>query len=319
MAVANPVPIKASSVAGVKPAMSVGTRHELIWGLIFLSPWFIGFLAFQLLPILSTFGFSLTDYNPVQPDAVKFIGLDNYAKMLADPLTYNSLGVTVKFALIAVPIGLIVPLLFAVLVNSKGLVGANVFRTLFYMPYIIPVVAAVMVFQGVLNAQTGWINLAISFFGLEGPRWLSDPNWVLFALNLIGVWGAGNAMLIFLGALQGVPSELYEAAIVDGATPIRRFFSITLPMISPVIFYNVIIGVILSFQYFVVALLVGSRNGDPQGATLFYNLHLYRQGFVFNQMGFASALGSVLFIIVMVLTGLLFSFGQRFVYYAAES
>lgn len=318
MAVANP-PINASSVTVAKPATSVGTRREIIWGLVFLTPWFIGFLAFQLLPILSTFGFSLTDYNPVQPDAVKYIGMDNYARMLADPLTFQSLGVTIKFAIIAVPIGLIVPLLFAVLVNSKNLLGANVFRTLFYMPYIIPVVAAVMVFQGVLNAQTGWINLAISFFGLEGPRWLSDPNWVLFALNLIGVWGAGNAMLIFLGALQGVPSELYEAAIVDGATPIRRFFSITLPMISPVIFYNVIIGVILSFQYFVVALLVGSRNGDPQGATLFYNLHLYRQGFVFNEMGYASALGSVLFIIVMVLTGLLFAFGQRFVYYAAES
>src|SRR5512142_2516139 len=150
MAVANP-PIKASAVARAKPATSVGTRREITWGLIFLSPWFIGFLAFQLLPILSTFGFSLTDYNPVQPDAVKYIGMDNYARMLADPLTFQSLGVTIKFAIIAVPIGLIVPLLFAVLVNSKNLLGANVFRTLFYMPYIIPVVAAVMVFQGVLN------------------------------------------------------------------------------------------------------------------------------------------------------------------------
>jgi multiple sugar transport system permease protein len=292
--------------------------HEILWGLGFLSPWFIGLACFTLLPIVSTLYLSFTDYNLVQPDKMQFVGLKNYVRMFGDPQVFQSLGVTVKFALIAVPLGLIIPLIFAVLVNSKHLIGANVFRTLFFMPTIIPVVASVMVFQGILNAQSGWINLALhSLFGIEGPRWLNDEKWVLPALNLLGLWGVGNSMLILLAALQGVPTELYEAAIVDGANAVQRFFRITVPMISPVIFYNVTLGVILSFQYFVVALLIGGRNGDPNGATLFYNLHLYRTGFVFNEMGYASTLAWALFVIVMVLTVLLFTIGQRFVYYAS--
>jgi multiple sugar transport system permease protein len=292
--------------------------REISWGLGFLTPWFIGLACFTLLPIIATLYLSFTNYNMVQPDQIRFVGLSNYVRMFGDPLVLQSLGVTVKFALIAVPLGLIVPLLFAVLVNSKHLIAPNIFRTLFFMPTIIPVVASVMVFQGVLNAQSGWINLALqSLFGIEGPRWLNDEKWVLPALNLLGLWGVGNSMLILLAALQSVPTELYEAAIMDGANAVQRFFRITVPMISPVIFYNVTLGVILSFQYFVVALLIGGRNGDPNGATLFYNLHLYRTGFVFNEMGYASTLAWTLFVIVMVLTVLLFTIGQRFVYYAS--
>jgi multiple sugar transport system permease protein len=172
-----------------------------------------------------------------------------------------------------------------------------------------------MVFQGVLNAQSGWINLLLKVFGIDGPRWLSDPTWAVPALNLLGLWGVGNGMLILLAGLQGVPTELYEAAIIDGATGLQRFWRITIPMISPVIFYNVTLGVIGSFQYFVQALLIGGRNGDPQGATLFYNTHFYREAFVFNDMGYASVLALLLFVIVMVLTAVLFRVGQRAVYY----
>jgi len=174
-----------------------------------------------------------------------------------------------------------------------------------------------MVFQGVLNANTGWINVGLRWFGLEGPHWLSDPTWAVPALNLLGLWGVGNAMLILLASLQGVPTELFEAATIDGANGISRFFRITLPMISPVIFYNLTLGVIISFQYFVQALLIGGRNGDPQGATLFYNLHFYRQAFVFNDMGYASVLSLLMFISVMILTAIFFYFGQRAVYYAS--
>ncbi len=291
--------------------------REILWGLIFLSPWFIGLAGFTLLPIVSTLYFSFTDYNMVRPNETHLVGLANYARLFSDPQVGQSMLVTIRFAFIAVPLGLIVPLLFAVLVNSKHLIAANVYRTLFFMPTIIPVVAAVMVFQGVLNAQSGWINLALGSIGIEGPRWLNDPAWVLPALNLLGLWGVGNSMLILLAALQGVPTELYEAAIVDGANAVQRFFRITIPMISPVIFYNVTLGVIFAFQYFVVALLIGGRNGDPNGATLFFNLHLYRTGFVFNEMGYASTLAWVLFLIVMTLTVLLFTIGQRFVYYAS--
>ncbi len=295
-------------------------RQRLRWGIFFLMPWLIGFLAFQLLPILFTLFLSFTDYNATKeftPDNFKIVGLDNYTRLFSDPELFNSLGVTLRFTAIAVPLGLVVPLGFALLVNSKHLLAPNVFRTLFFMPTVIPVVAGVLVFQGVLNPQSGWINLLLNVFGIEGPRWLSDPNWALPALNLLGLWGVGNAMLIYLGALQSVPTELYEASTLDGANAFQRFVSITIPLISPVIFYNVTLGVITSFQYFVAALLIGGRNGDPQGATLFYNLHFYRQAFVFNDMGYASVLALFLFAIVMALTTFLFTFLQRGIYYAS--
>lgn len=294
-------------------------RQRARWGFFFMTPWFIGFLAFQLLPIVATIFLSFTDYSATKEFKIgnfNLVGLKNYVHLFNDPDLLRSLGVTVKFVIIAVPFGLIVPLLFAVLVNSKHLLAPNVFRTLYFLPTIIPVVAGVMVFQGVLNAQSGWINLALKAIGIEGPRWLTDPNWAGPALNVLSLWAVGNAMLILLASLQGVPTELYEAATIDGASGIQRFFRITIPMISPVIFYNVTLGVIGSFQYFVAALLIGGRNGDPQGATLFYNLHFYRQAFVFNDMGYGSVLALLMFVIIMVLTGLLFAFGQRAVYYA---
>jgi multiple sugar transport system permease protein len=306
-------------VAGAQPQASQLARQRAKWGWFFLSPWIIGFLAFQALPIVSTIFLSFTDYSATKefaPGNFNFVGFANYARLTTDPALLQSVGVTLKFALIAVPLGLVVPLLFAVLVNSKHLLAPNIFRTLFFLPTIIPVVAGVMVFQGVLNPKSGWINQSLALFGVEGPRWLSDPTWAVPALNLLGLWGVGNAMLIYLGALQSVPTELYEASTIDGANGVQRFFRITIPLISPIIFYNVTLGVIAAFQYFVAAMLIGGRNGDPQGATLFYNLHFYRQAFVFNDMGYASALALLLFVIVMVLTTILFSYGQRSVYYA---
>jgi multiple sugar transport system permease protein len=308
------------SVAGAQSRAEGLTlrKRRARWGLLFLAPWFIGFLAFQLLPIISTIFLSFTDYSATKEftfDNFHLVGLDNYARLFSDPILPQAMGVTIKFTLVAVPLGLIVPLLFAVLVNSRHLMAANVFRTLFYLPTIIPVVAGVMVFQGVLNAQSGWINLALKAIGIEGPRWLSDPAWAGFALNLLGVWAVGNGMLILLAGLQSVPTEILEAATIDGANGLQRFYRVTIPMISPVIFYNVTLGMIGSFQYFVQAMLIGGRNGDPQGATLFYNLHFYRQAFVFNDMGYASVLALLLFAIVMLLTAIMFRFGQQSVYY----
>ena len=312
-----------AGVTGSRPrrtAMPLA-RQRAMWGLLFLTPWFIGFIVFQLLPIVSTVFLSFTDYSATKEFAIgnfNMVGLDNYARLFKDPVLLQAMGVTLKFAAVAIPIGLIVPLGFAVLVNSKHLLGANLFRTLFFLPTIIPVVAGVMVFQGVLNAQSGWINLGLKTFGIDGPRWLSDPNWAGFALNILSVWAVGNGMLILLAGLQGVPTDIYEAATIDGANGVQRFFRVTIPMISPVIFYNVTLGLINSLQFFVAAMLIGGRNGDPQGATLFYNLHFYRQAFVFNDMGYASTLALLLFIIVMILTATMFAFGQRIVYYAGS-
>ena len=310
-----------SQRAGSQPKRRVSAleRGRIRWGLFFMTPWFIGFLAFQLLPIVSTIFLSFTDYSATKefaPGNFNMVGLSNYGRLFTDPQLLQSVGVTLKFVVIAVPLGLVVPLAFALLVNSKHLLAPNVFRTLYFLPSVIPIVAGVMVFQGVLNAQSGWINLALRSIGIEGPRWLSDPNWAVPALNLLSLWAVGNAMIILLAGLQAVPTELLEAATVDGANGVQRFFRITVPMISPIIFYNITLGVIGAFQYFVAAMLIGGRNGDPQGATLFYNLHFYRQAFVFNDMGYGSALALLMFIGVMILTGILFSVGQKAVYYA---
>jgi multiple sugar transport system permease protein len=300
--------------------ISAHTRRQWTWGLIFLLPWLIGFLAFQLLPILFTVFISFTDYAATSEfkwGNFNFVGLENYQRVLTDPVALPSMGVTLKFALIGIPLGLIVPLCVAVLVNSKHLIAPNLFRTLFYLPTVIPVVAGTIIFNGVLNAQSGWLNLTLRGLGIENPpRWFTDPVWAGFALNLLAVWALGNAMVILLAGLQSVPTELYEAATVDGAGPVTRFFYITIPMISPVIFYNVTIGVILAFQFFVPALLIGGTNGNPQGALMFFPMHFYREAFVYSHMGYAAVLAVIIFVVTMIATGLLFYFGQRLVYYA---
>ena len=300
--------------------VSALTRREWSWGYFFLLPWLIGLFAFQLGPILFTLFLSFTDYKGTSefaPGNFNFVGLENYAKLFSDPIALPSLGVTFKFALIGVPLGLLVPLGFALLVNSKHLLGTNLFRTLFFMPTMIPVVAGTIIFSGVLNSQSGWINLALKSLGVDDPpRWFSDPNWAVPALNLLGVWAVGNAMIILLASLQGVPTELYEAATMDGANAVQRFYNITIPLISPVIFYNVTLGVIGAFQYFVPALLIGGRNGNPQGSLLFFPLHFYRQAFVFSDMGYGSVLALVIFAVTMISTALLFFVGQKLVYYA---
>ncbi len=196
--------------------------------------------------------------------------------------------------------------------------ASSIFRTLFYLPSVIPIVAGTIIFGGVMNAQSGWLNLALKVLGItDPPRWFTDPTWAGFALNLLAIWAVGNAMIILLAGLQSVPTELYEAATMDGAGPITRFVYISLPMISPVIFYNLTIGVILAFQFFVPALLIGGTNGDPQGSLLFFPMVFYREAFVISHMGYASVLAMVIFVITLAATGLLFYFGQRLVYYAS--
>ncbi len=320
MATADVASARSAALSRPQGKPSALARYQRNWGLFFLLPWLIGFFAFQLTPIAFTIFLSFTDYKGTSefaPGNFNFVGLSNYARLLSDPLALPSMSVTLKFALIGIPLGLIVPLLFAVLVNSKHLIASNIFRTFFFLPTVIPIVAGTIIFGGVLNAQSGWINLALQALGVnEPPRWFTDPNWAVPALNLLAIWGVGNAMIILLAGLQGVPTELYEAAIVDGANAFQRFFNITVPMISPIIFYNLTLGVILAFQFFVPALLIGGQNGDPQGSLLFFPLHFYRQAFVFSQMGYASVLAVVIFVVTMLATGVLFFFGQRLVYYA---
>ena len=297
-------------------------RRRARWGLIFLSPWLIGFMCFQLLPIVFTFYLSVTDYTGNKDffaaGSYKFVGLANYARLFTDTQFAPAFGVTLKYALMAVPLGLIVPLCFALLLNSKHLMAKNVFRTLLFMPTIIPVVAGTMIFGGVLNTNSGWINMSLKAVGIQGPSWFGDPAWALPALNLLALWGVGNAMLILLAGLQGIPTEILEASTVDGTNGFQRLFYITIPMISPIIFYNVTLGLIGAFQYFVPAMLIGGENGNPQGATMFYNLYFYEEAFHYNEMGYASVLAILLFILVMIMTAIMFYCAQQLVYYGAS-
>ena len=287
---------------------------ESLTGLAFVAPFLIGFVVFSALPMLASLALSFTDFDPRRPAEIQFIGLDNYARMLRDPILLESLWVTVRFAVMVVPLTLAFALAVAMLVNSTLLAGRNVFRTLFYMPMQIPLVASTIVWIGVLHATTGWLNLSLGAVGIDGPNWLQSVVWVGPALALMGIWGIGNFMLIFIAGLQGVPSELYDAAKVDGAGPVASFRHVTLPQISPVIFYNLIIALIGAFQYFTQAFVVSNGRGDPDNATLFYNFYLYRQGFPFFHMGYASALAWVLVVIVLALTVVLFRTSGRWVF-----
>ena len=305
-------------------------RREFRNGMLFIMPWIIGFIVFTLVPIIATLIFSFT--NMELTDALSlnsFVGFQNYINLAKDSALWNAgsgtpgaMWITLRFALISLPVGILLPLGIALLMNNKHLKGQNLFRSLFYMPYIIPFVASIFLWGGVLNPETGWVNRTLISFGIPKanvPGWANDMNWVYPAYVLFGVWGIGNAMLTMLAGLQGVPTELYDAAKVDGAGSWAVFLNITFPMISPIIFFNLILNVVGLFQYFIVPLAFNQGTGEPGGSTMFYNLYLYRQFFQFQHMAYGSALAWVLFIFILIVTVLLFWSARFWVYYASES
>jgi len=302
---------------------SLATREHLS-GFLYISPWIVGFFLFTFAPMIASLVLSFTDFDPRSPGSTTFIGLANYQRMAAgilglnggDPLIGEALFVTIRFAALLIPITLLFALGVAMLVNSTLLAGRNIFRTLFYMPMQIPIVASTLIWIGMLNASTGWFNQILGALGVSGPDWINSVTWVGPSLVLMGLWGIGNMMLIFLAGLQGIPTELYDACKVDGAGRWASFRNVTLPMLSPVLFYNVIITLIGTFQYFTQAYIIGNGRGDPDNATLFFNLHLYREGWAFYSMGYASALAWLLFAIVLGLTVFLFRSAGSWVYEA---
>ncbi len=298
-------------------------RNQAKWGYIFISPWLIGFVIFTIIPMIASLAFSFMNFQLATPEDASFIGLQNWRRMLfQDPNVWQSLGVTFKFALITLPIGFSLAIFLAILLNSHDLVGKNVFRTLFYAPTMVPGIAAILIWSGMLNPQTGWINRAIQgvtgypAVGINGVRWLDEPSLVYFAYTFIGIWAIGNTILITLAGLQGVPTELYDASKVDGAGWWRRLWHITLPMISPVLFYNLILGVIGLLQYFNTPYVLNGGNGYPEGATRFYMIWFYKQAFNFANMGYAATLAWFMFIISLILTLFLFGTARHWVYYA---
>lgn len=302
-----------------KRTMSPLMRQQRRWGLIFLSPWVFGFLAFALIPILASLAFSFTDFKLTSSEPIQFNNFAHWKRLFTqDTVIVDAILNTLRFAAIALPLSIALPILLATLLNSKYLIGKAVFRTLFYMPYVVPVISAVYIWRGMLGAEAGWVNRFLEEIGIQGPNWLQDPAFIYPALNIIGFWTLGNAMLIMLASMQGVPTELYEAAKVDGAGPVRRFFSITIPMISPVIFYNLILSVIGIFRYFEVPYILREDQSANQAATMFPNVHLYKEAFVLDDMGYASVLAWVIFVLAMGATILVFLSARYWVYYGAE-
>jgi multiple sugar transport system permease protein len=299
--------------------------REARWGLFFISPWLTGFLLFYLAPMIASAVFSLFDFTLSDPQAARFIGTANYQRMLfEDPLTWESLLVTFKFAIISLPIGMIIAFSLAVLLNSKNLVGRNVFRTLFYAPTMVPGIAAILIWSQVLNSNTGWINrilesVGIHALGTDGIRWLDDPSYIYIAYTFIGLWGIGNTILIYLASLQGVPTELYEAADIDGANWWNRLLNITIPMVTPVIFYNLITSLVGLLQYFIVPWILNQGSGYPEGTTRFYMVQFYKQAFTFQNMGYGSSLAWLLFVIALAITLFLFGTSRYWVYYAGDN
>jgi len=291
-------------------------QQQRIWGWIFLSPWIFGFLAFTLFPMIASLIFSFTNFRIGEP--IEFVGLRNWQNLFVDPNTSQSLFVTFRFALISLPFSLGIPLLLASLLNSKAVFGKPLLRVLFYMPYMIPAVSSIFIWQSFLNGQTGWLNRLLRIIGIaDPPNWLFDPSVITFGLIMLGLWGVGNAMLTMLASMQGVPTELYEAAEVDGANGTVKWLRITLPMISPVILYNLVLIVIGLMQYFLPAYVLSSTTrSNPE--TNFFNFNLYRTAFQFGEMGFASAQAWFIFIIALILTLIIFGTSNRWVYYSGE-
>lgn len=299
------------------------SQQEAKWGLIFISPWLIGFLIFQIMPMIASLVFSLFEFQLSSPGDARFIGLDNWTQaLLHDRMVWHSLRVTFVFAGIAVPINMVTAFLLAVLLNSRHLLARNVFRTLFYMPTMIPLIASILIWNSVLNEQTGWINKLIqtvtgyNAVGSTGILWLDNPNLIYLSYTFIGLWGIGNTILITLAGLQGVPTELYEAARIDGASYLRQMFHVTIPMISPVIFYNLVLGLIGTLQYFIVPYVLNGGNGYPKESTRFFMIYLYKWAWGFAEMGFGATLAWIMFVIALILTIGLFATARSWVYYS---
>ncbi|MGQ9631661.1 MAG: carbohydrate ABC transporter permease [bacterium] len=287
------------------------TLRNLGYGLLFASPFIIGMLCFIIYPIGASFYYSLTEYSVLQP--ASWTGVENYrALFFEDDYFWTSLYNTVYYTGFVVPLGIITGLAIALLLNMK-VKGMAVYRTLYFLPVLVPVVATSILWMWVLNPQYGMLNALLDIVHIKGPPWIASPEWSKPSLILVGIWGVGQAVVIYLAGLQDVPEQLYEAAIIDGANWLQKTRHVTIPFITPVILFNLIMGVIGSFQTFTQAYIM--TNGGPANSTLFYALQLYRQAFQFFRMGYASAMAWILFIIIVICTWLLFRSSARWVYY----
>jgi multiple sugar transport system permease protein len=284
------------------------TRKNLTTGLLFISPWIIGFLFFTAYPLISSFYYSLTDYDII--NAPVFVGLENYKTLFTgDDMFYKVLKNTFFMIFIGLTIITICTVFISILLNNKKVKGMAFFRVIFFIPTLVPFVILSILWVWVLQPDSGVVNTILSWFGIEGPGWFSSPDWAKPAFILMGLWGAGGSIIIYLAGLQGIPDSLYEAASIDGANSLQKTFFITLPMLLPVIVFNVITGIIGTFQSFAESFII--TQGGPDGSTMFYSLYLYQNAFQYAKMGYASAMAWILLLIALFFTLILFKISNR--------
>jgi len=290
--------------------------REAISFYLFLLPWMIGFLIFTLGPIIVSFVLSFTDYDIMLPPS--FVGIENFRELFTDPLFYTSMYNTVYIVVFAVPLGMIVAFGLALLLNQRVRFMAA-YRTAYFIPSIVPAVASAALWLYLLQPQWGPVNALLDSIGITGPGWLSSELWSKPAIIMLMVWGTGGTMIIYLAGLQDIPQSLYEAAEIDGANGWHKFWRVTLPLMTPSIFFTLVLGIIATFQIFAQIFVLTDGMGGPQNSTLVYMIYLYRNGFNFFRMGYASAMAWVLFVIILMLTWLQFKGARRWVYYESES
>lgn len=289
--------------------------NKRAWPYLFILPWIIGFLVFTLGPLVLSFVMSFFDWSIT--GTPKFRGLGNYIEMFTtDDQVLKSLSISLKYAAIFVPLNMIIALVLAMLI-SQPVKGAKFFRTIFYIPAVISGVAVSIIFGWLLNGNYGVINYLLSLLGIDGPQWLVDPKWAIIAVIFASAFGVGSMMLIFYTDIKNIPIDLYEAAAIDGAGPARQFFNITLPMITPTILFNLITSIISSFQQVTLVMLL--TNGGPMKSTYFYGLMTYNNAFKFHKLGYASANAWVMFIIILLLSALVFKSSDTWVFYESTA
>ncbi len=309
--------LKAAGRSTHQPVGRIGRwdARRYFWGYVFVVPWVVGFLVFQLGPLLTSLFLSFTKYDIITP--LKWTGLSNIRRIFTDDLALKALANTSLFVAISVPLRIAAALALALLLDAK-LAGRNILRAVYYLPSVTAGVAISAVWQLIYHPLVGPINNFLKLFGVVGPRWLGDPQWALLSLVIMGVWiVAGRYMVIFLAALQGVPEQVYEAATIDGANGVQRFFRITLPLLSSTIYLVTVVGVIHAFEIFTYAFVM--TGGGPANATLVYILYLYRKGFQDFEMGYASALAWFLFVIMFTITLIQNALQKRWVYYESKA
>lgn len=291
--------------------MTTREKKNLRNGLLFVSPWILGISFFILYPVCASFYYSLCEYSVLMP--AQFIGLGNYSDLIGDEVFWKALTNTFYYALVALPLVTLTAILLALLLNAD-IKGRTIFRTIFFIPTLVPLIALAILWMWIFNGEYGVLNYLLAFIGIQGPDWFGNPHWAMPALIMTSIWGCGQAMVIYLASLQDVPVELYEVAELDGAQYWSKVWHITLPLISPVIYFNIIIGIINTFQIFAVPFVINA----PARSLLFYTVYIYDNAFRYLRMGYASAMAWILFVIIVFLSWVATKYSKKYIYYAGK-